>query len=189
MRYFKMVGIILLVGVVSGCGTKQVEDQRLTELETKLIELEMERIQGIKDVLVEQFQKGFEIKSKEADLDLNNLTSVQGPIFFLKLSNNECESCVVTSVSILKKYKRTNPDKQVFLLVSKSNREFGLFESQYDLEGVELVNITHQGLKILEKSEISYYGIYQDGVLKEVFPTVDLILTDELIESFFDKAG
>ena len=92
MRYFKMVGIILLVGVVSGCGTKQVEDQRLTELETKLIELEMERIQGIKDVLVEQFQKGFEIKSKEADLDLNNLTSVQGPIFFLKLSNNECEN-------------------------------------------------------------------------------------------------
>ena len=44
-------------------------------------------------------------------------------------------------------------------------------------------------VKILEKSEISYYGIYQDGVLKEVFPTVDLILTDELIESFFDKAG
>jgi hypothetical protein len=189
MKYFKMFGIIFLATVILGCKTESVEDQRLMELEAKLIELEFERIQGIKDVLVEQFQKGFEIKSKEADLDLNNLMSVQGSICFLKLSNNECESCVVTSISILKKYKRTNPDKQVFLLVSKSDREFRLFESQYDLDGVELVNITHQGLKILEKSEISYYGVYQEGVLKEVFPTVDLILTDELIESFFDKAS
>lgn len=113
MKYFKVVVVIVLVGIISGCGTKQVDNQRLTELETKLIEMEMERIQGIKDVLVEQFQKGFEIKSKEADLDLSGLTSTQSPIYFLKLSNNECESCVVTSISILKKYKRTNPDKHV----------------------------------------------------------------------------
>lgn len=178
--------LCILLIVLYSCSGNKVNDKDIKNLELQIIESELQQVQKFKHELSTKFIQSFKSDNSIIEKELNSIKNSFDTLRFLKLSNEECTSCMVKSLDIMRAYKKNNPNHHLALVLTKDQKSLEIFQSQFELHKLEIINLKNNVLSILDNSELSFFGVFYNGKIHSEFPTTDLLLNYDLIQSFFN---
>jgi hypothetical protein len=97
------------------------------------------------------------------------------PIFFLKVSHDLCEPCLVEAIETLKQFKKKRPNKAVILIIDMDTREEKFFLPQFDLDDITAINLKGSGFSELDSLKLDYFGVIEHDQITEILPIHQLI--------------